>query len=109
MSAFHVDARIDIKLHFDLAVRLGEIILNSRPNDGQLRALGHNLVNLDEDTAKRYLSESSDYEKWDEKWNNEEPKPAPEWRKPVSSNEIAKVPAAMREKVASRKIRWGVR
>ena len=100
MSAFHVDARIALKLHFDLAVRLGEIILNSRPNDGQLRALGHNLVNLDEDTAKRYAPSDSTPE-WDEDW--QDPELTPEWKQLVSVKSKA---AVMQDKVAARKIRY---
>ena len=48
MSSFHVDARIDLKLEYDLAIRLGEFILSSGTEDKQLMALGHKLANLDE-------------------------------------------------------------
>jgi hypothetical protein len=75
MSAFHVDARIVLKLDIDLAVRLGEIILDSHPNDAQLKALGHNLVNLDEDKGRQDWNS--------EKWRKEPV--ASEWKPPMSS------------------------
>jgi hypothetical protein len=49
MSSFHVDGRVSIKLEYDLAVRLGEFILNSGTEDKQLMALGYKLSNLDEE------------------------------------------------------------
>jgi hypothetical protein len=52
MSSFHVDARIGIKLEYELAIRLGRLILDCRPEDKQLQALGHKLVNLDEEDAE---------------------------------------------------------
>lgn len=47
MSSFHVDARVSIKLEYDLAARLGEFILASGTEDKQLLALGYKLVNID--------------------------------------------------------------
>jgi len=49
MSSFHVDGRVSIKLEYDLAMRLGEFILSSCSEDKQFVALGHKLLNLDED------------------------------------------------------------
>lgn len=49
MSSFHVDGRVSIKLEYDLAMRLGEFILSSGTEDKQFIALGHKLLNLDED------------------------------------------------------------
>lgn len=49
MSSFHVDGRVSIRLEYDLAMRLGEFILSSGTEDKQFLALGHKLLNLDED------------------------------------------------------------
>lgn len=49
MSSFHVDARIDLKIEYDLAIRLGEFILSSGTDDKQFLALGHKLSNLDKE------------------------------------------------------------
>lgn len=107
MSAFHVDDRIVLKLNLDLAVRLGEIILGSRPNDGQLKALGHNLVNLDEETARKHGTFES-RPNWGEKWEKEPVQvPASEWKQPISSASIAATVSSMHAKVGARKIRWG--
>jgi len=58
MSSFHVDSRIDLKIEFDLAVRLGEFILNSGMADKQLLALGHRLANMDEvEEPRNYIKE----------------------------------------------------
>lgn len=48
MSSFHIDSRVELKLDFDLAVRLGEFILQHSPNDRQMQALGHRLAALEE-------------------------------------------------------------
>jgi hypothetical protein len=49
MSSFHVDARIAVRLEYELAMRLGEFILSSGTEDKQFLALGHKLVNIEED------------------------------------------------------------
>ena len=49
MSSFHIDARIDIKLEYELALRLGEFILSSGTVDKQILALGHKLNNMEAD------------------------------------------------------------
>jgi hypothetical protein len=49
MSSFHVDARITLKVEYELAVRLGKFILDSGTEDKQILAMGHKLCNLDED------------------------------------------------------------
>lgn len=49
MSSFHVDGRVSVRLEYDLAMRLGEFILSSGTEDKQFVALGHKLLNLDED------------------------------------------------------------
>lgn len=49
MSSFHVDARVNVKLEYELAMRLGEFILSSGTEDKQFLALGHKLVSIDED------------------------------------------------------------
>lgn len=48
MSSFNVDARIVVKLEYDLAIRVGEYLLNSGTEDKQILALGHRLVKVDE-------------------------------------------------------------
>ena len=49
MSSFHVDARITLKVEYELAVRLGKYILDSGTEDKQILAMAHKLCNLDED------------------------------------------------------------
>jgi hypothetical protein len=49
MSSFSIDARIVVKLECDLAVRVGECLLNSGTEDKQILALGHRLKNIDEE------------------------------------------------------------
>jgi hypothetical protein len=49
MSSFHVDGRVSIKLEYDLAMRIGDFILSSGTEDKQFLALGHKLLNLDEE------------------------------------------------------------
>ena len=78
MPAFHVDARIVLKLDIDLAVRLGEILLDSHSSDAQVKALGHNLVNLDEEKKQEGRQD----------WNSDKWKKEPvhsEWKPPLSS------------------------
>lgn len=47
MSSFHVDDRITLKIEFDLAVRLGEFIVQSGSSDKQIMAFGHRLMSLE--------------------------------------------------------------
>lgn len=62
MSSFHVDGRVSIKLEYDLAMRLGEFILSSGTEDKQFIALGHKLLNLDEDeNAPSKFSKNREY------------------------------------------------
>jgi len=49
MSCFHVDGRVNLKCEYDLAMRLGELILSSKTSDKQLVAMGHALLNSDEE------------------------------------------------------------
>lgn len=51
MSSFHIDSRVELKLEFDLAVRLGEFILQNASGDKQIQALGHRLAALEEKPA----------------------------------------------------------
>lgn len=46
--SFEVDPRIPIMIEIDLAVRLGEFIVNSGTVDKQIMAFGHRLVALEE-------------------------------------------------------------
>lgn len=45
---FEIDDRIPLKIEFDLAVRLGEFIVNSGTPDKQIMAFGHRLLALDQ-------------------------------------------------------------
>lgn len=59
-ESFQVDGRVSIKLEYELAIRLGEFLLNSKTEDKQFLALGHHLLNLeenDENDRKNYYSE----------------------------------------------------
>lgn len=72
-TPFDVDDRVHIKVDFDLAMRVAEVLLQSGSVDKQVLALGHNLKNLDEDSVHRprrepqpenkrsYLSKSPNY------------------------------------------------
>jgi hypothetical protein len=53
MSSFHVDARVSIKLEYELAMRLGEFILSAGTEDKQFLALGHKLVSIDEEEVSK--------------------------------------------------------
>jgi hypothetical protein len=46
-KSFYVDDRIIVKMEFDLAVRVGEILLAHPTPDKMVKALGHQLVNLE--------------------------------------------------------------
>lgn len=54
MSSFEIDSKISISLEYDLAVRLGEFIVEKGTEDKQLAALGYNLSNLDKDEESPY-------------------------------------------------------
>jgi len=88
MSSFHVDARITIRLEYELATRLGEFILSSGTEDKQFIALGHKLVNIDEENEnppnyqRRNFDENfagvkeairSSYDKENRDWSNNPP------------------------------------
>lgn len=78
MSSFHVDGRVSIKLEYDLAMRLGEFILSSDTEDKQFRALGHKLLNIDEDDATPSISrhiqkEGREWESWESFKNKQQP------------------------------------
>lgn len=80
MSSFHVDARIDVKLEYELAVRLGEFIVNSGTVDKQIMALGYKLKNMDEEnvaqapqmTNRKWAGEVSDESSFASEWQEEE-------------------------------------
>jgi hypothetical protein len=113
MSSFHVDSRINIKLEYELAIRVGELILRAGTDDKQILALGHKLANMDEEERPEFE------QKWQEKpfrkhshfsgWAKDEWKETPpvHERAPEKTTQEAPV-ATMREKVRSRKIRWGI-
>lgn len=47
LPPFEIDDRIPMKIDFDLAVRVGEFIVNSGTPDKQIMAFGHRLLALD--------------------------------------------------------------
>lgn len=54
--SFEVDPRIPMKIEIDLAVRLGEFIVNSGTADKQIMALGHRLLALEEkENPKKWI------------------------------------------------------
>jgi hypothetical protein len=73
MSSFSIDARIVVRLECDLAVRVGECLLNSGTEDKQILALGHRLKNIEEEEQEQpsnrmnkfqgYKTEEMDFEK----------------------------------------------
>jgi len=107
MSSFHVDSRINLKLDYELAIRIGELILRAGTEDKQILALGHKLANMDEENQEpvarlqgtRQHGQFSGWSKYD---SNEKYSVAVE--KPMQE---ASVPA-VQDKIRSRKIRWGI-
>jgi len=76
MSSFHVDARVSIKLEYELAVRLGEFLLQSGTDDKQVLALGHKLNNLEEEEEQqqpvRFSNIVNNSYKYNKDWNSNE-------------------------------------
>lgn len=68
MSSFHVDQRVDVKLEYELAIRLGELILSCGTEDKQILALGHKLVNMEEESgeAQKQWRPAVRTERWEE-------------------------------------------
>lgn len=109
MSSFHVDSRINLKLEYELAIRLGEMILRAGTEDKQILALGHKLANMDEDKQEfvpkwqgnavrqsgQFWAKHED-EYVHERFEGEE--------KPTQNIPVA----TMQDKIRSRKIRWGI-
>ena len=56
MASFHVDGRVCVKMEMDLAVRLGEFIVKSATADKQLKAMGHQLIELEVDSEANELA-----------------------------------------------------
>lgn len=52
-APFDIDDRVHIKVDFDLAMRVADVLLQSGTVDKQVLALGHNLKNLEEDSFHR--------------------------------------------------------
>jgi len=114
MSSFHVDSRINLKLEYELAIRLGEMILRAGTEDKQILALGHKLANMDEDkqefAAPKWqgnpVRQHAQFSNW-AKFENEGEQ-APE-RFERSDRPAQEIPVAtMKDKIRSRKIRWGI-
>ena len=53
MSSFSIDSRIVVRLECDLAIRVGDCLLNSGTEDKQILALGHRLKNIDEEEEQQ--------------------------------------------------------
>lgn len=109
MSSFHVDSRINLKLEYELAIRLGEMILRAGTEDKQILALGHKLANMDEDKQEfeskwqgNQIRQHGQFSGW-EKHENEHVVERFE-DKPVQGIPVA----TMQDKIRSRKIRWGI-
>lgn len=68
-APFDVDDRVHVKVDFDLAMRVADVLLQSGTADKQVLALGHNLKNLEEDSIHRPRInknvESSSYNEWE--------------------------------------------
>ena len=45
--SFEVDNRVTLRVDFELAILLGKLVLDSNPQNKALLALGHKLVNLE--------------------------------------------------------------
>lgn len=107
MSSFHVDSRINVKLEYELAIRLGELILNAGTEDKQLLALGHKLVNMEEENQefapRTQESQTSGFTKWNppQKYDMNQP------QKYEAVQEATM--GSMREKIRTNKIRWGIK
>lgn len=109
MSSFHVDSRINLKLEYELAIRLGEMILRAGTDDKQILALGHKLANMDEDKQEfepnwqgNQTRQQNHFSGWERRENERVNERFVE--KPAES-----VPATtMQDKIRSRKIRWGI-
>jgi len=102
MSSFHVDARINVKMEVELALRLGEMILASGTEDKQIRALGHMLSNIDKDEPNGTS---------DNKWTPSEKHESSivsDWQESQPRSSLG----SMRQKVQNRKFvreeKWGV-
>jgi hypothetical protein len=52
-APFEVDGRVSLKIEFDLAMRIADVVLASGTTDKQVLALGHNLKNLEEESFQR--------------------------------------------------------
>ena len=122
VSSFHVDSRINLKLDYELAIRIGEVILRAGTEDKQILALGHKLANMDEENQESVA-------KWqgalrNEKfsgWAKSEEVPLKE-KYGVSVKKITQEVAAVsvekimqevaapaaQDKIRARKIRWGI-
>lgn len=54
--SFEVDPRVPIMIDIDLAIRIGEFIVNSGTVDKQIMAFGHRLVALeDKEEPKKWI------------------------------------------------------
>jgi hypothetical protein len=109
MSSFHVDSRINLKLDYELAIRLGEMILRAGTEDKQILALGHKLANMDEEKQElpskwqgspaRQHGQFSNWAKFENEYE----------RAPEKFESVPEIPVTtMKDKILSKKIRWGV-
>lgn len=113
MSSFHVDSRINLKLEYELAIRLGELILGAGTEDKQLLALGHKLANMDDEKQDfvprqepaAYGHFSGPKKDWNEIPREKYAEFARE--KFVAEKSEHHIPVPI-QKVRANKIRWGI-
>lgn len=117
MSSFHVDGRINVKMEYELAIRVGELILRSGTDDKQILALGHKLANMDEENeefAPRWQEEApirqhGQFAGWSKTdWKESVPPAQVQVQERVVEKPVRQNFGTMRDKIRSRKIRWGV-
>lgn len=111
MSSFHVDSRINLKLEYELAIRLGEMILRAGTEDKQILALGHKLANMDEEKQEfepkwqgHPAHQRGQFSCWDKHENKHASERFEEVERPAQTAPVA----TMQDKIRSRKIRWGI-
>jgi hypothetical protein len=111
MSSFHVDSRINLKLEYELAIRLGEMILRAGTEDKQILALGHKLANMDEDKQEfepKWQANPSHQHGQFSGWDRHDNKHVAERFEGVDKPAQSIPVATMQGKIRSRKIRWGI-
>lgn len=107
MSAFHVDGRVTLKMEYELAVRLGEYIMKTNPQDKQIAAMGWRLSRLSEEDGESLTEDRAEHKPHDYKPYIPVSR---EDRIPVQKPPVSNVGVgSLHEKVSVKtgKIRWG--